>query len=223
MAQNLKIEGIYDQRTLKLLKSKGIRDFGFNFSPKSFNFIQEHVFLNELIPLLEPKDKIHLHFSRINDPMIQKVILDLNKAGVLKDNIFIDCDEGTEKSLEIGVNYYLNYNPELSLAACSSPYFCGMIFNFSFFEDLHRRGILNNFIANFYTHFKSHLTEDKQIVMRIDWNDNVFPSLFDYFDIDLMSFSINDKIEVCYRNVDLKKLTVEMELIEKNKNLTDNF
>jgi hypothetical protein len=82
---------------------------------------------------------------------------------------------------------------------------------------------LNNFIANFYTHFKKHFTEDKQIVLRIDWNDNVFPSLFDYFDIDLMSFSINDKIEVCYRNVDLKKLTAEMEHIEKNRNLTDNF
>lgn len=223
MAQNLKIEGIYDQRTLKLLKSKGVRDFGFNFSPKSFNFIQEHIFLSELIPLLDPSDRIHLHFARINDPMINKVVLDLERSGVQKENIYIDCDEGTEKSYELGINYYLNYHPELSPAACEGPKFCGLIFNFSFIEDLHRRGILNNFIANFYTYFKKHLTDDKQIVMKIDWNDNVFPSLFDYFDIDLMSFSINDKIEVCYRNVDLKKLTAEMDMIEKNKNLFDNF
>ena len=223
MTQNLKIEGIYDQRTLKLLKSKGVRDFGFNFSPKSFNFIQERVFLNELIPLLDPKDKIHLHFSKINDPMIQKVIHDLKKAGIDKDNIYFDCDEGTEKSNEIGINYFLNYSPDVNHTACEGSEFCGFIFNFSFFEDLHTRGILNNFIANFYTYFKKYLIEDKLIILRIDWNDNVFPSLFDYFDIDLMSFSINDKIEVCYRNVDLNKLSVEMELIEKNKNLVDNF
>ena len=223
MTQNLKIEGIYDQRTLKLLKSKGIRDFGFNFCPKSFNFIQERVFLNELIPLLDPKDKIHLHFSRINDPMIQKLLLDLQKAGVVKDNIYFDCDEGTEKSREIGIKYFLNYSPEINHISCEGSEFCGFIFNFSFFEDLHIRGILNNFIANFYTHFKKYLIEDKLIILRIDWSDNVFPSLFDYFDIDLMSFSINDKIEVCYRNVDLKKLSIEMELIEKNKNLIDNF
>ena len=117
----------------------------------------------------------------------------------------------------------MNYFPELTPAACEGPNFRGLIFNFSFFEDLHKRGILNNFIANFYTYYKKHLSEDKQIVMRIDWNDNVFPSLFDYLDIDLMSFSINDKIEVCYRNVDLKKLTEEMDVIEKNKNLSDNF
>lgn len=223
MAQNLKIEGIYDQRTLKLLKSKGLRDFGFNFSPKSFNFIQEHIFIEQLIPLLDPKDRVHLHFAKVSDPMIQKVLMDLKKGGIQSENIFIDCEDGTEKSSEHGVNYFLNYTPELPISACESELFCGLIFNFSFFEDLHHRGILNNFIANFYTHFRRHLSEDKQIVLRIDWNDNVFPSLFDYFEIDLMSFSINDKIEVCYRNVDLKKLTQEMDLIEKNKNLTDNF
>ncbi len=223
MVQNLKIEGIYDQRTLKLLKSKGVRDFGFNFSPKSFNFIQERVFLNDLIPLMDPKDKIHLHFSRINDPMIQKVILDLQNAGFEKDNIYFDCDEGTELSREIGIKYFINYYPEIDHCACDDPGFCGIIFNFSFFEDLQAKGVLNNFIANFYTHFKKYLVEDKLIVLRIDWSDNVFPSLFEYFDIDLMSFSINDKIEICYRNVDLNKLSEEMKLIENNKNLLDNF
>jgi hypothetical protein len=223
MGHNFKIEGIYDQRTLKLLKAKSLRDFGFNFSPKSFNFIQEHVFLNQLIPLLDPKDRIYLHFSRSNDPMIGKVLLDLSKIGVLKENIYIDCDEWSDSPQKLGVNYYLNYASDMKLENCSSPLFAGMIFNFSFFEDLHRRGVLNNFIANFYTHHKKYLTDEKKIILRIEWNDNVFPSLFEYLDIDLMSFSINSQIEVCYRNVDLKKLAVEMELIEKNKHLADNF
>lgn len=223
MSQKFKIEGIYDQRTLKLLKAKNLRDFGFNFSPKSFNFIQEYVFLNELIPLLDPKDKIYLHFSRSNDPMILKVLTDLFKVGIQKENIFIDCDEWSDDPGKLEINYYLNYTTDMNLEHCKNSLFSGMIFNFSFFEDLHRRGILNNFIANFYTHYKKHLTDDKKIIVRIEWSDNVFPSLFDYLDIDLMSFSINSQIEVCYRNVDLKKLSSEMELIEKNKHLNDNF
>ena len=101
MTQNFKIEGIYDQRTLKLLKAKGLRNFGFDFSPKSFNFIQEHVFLNELIPLLDPLDRIHLHFIRSNDPMIVKVIADLQKVGIQKENIYIDTDEWDKEALNL--------------------------------------------------------------------------------------------------------------------------
>lgn len=223
MTQNFKIEGIYDQRTLKLLKARGLRNFGFNFSPKSFNFIQEHIFLNDLIPLLDPSDRIHLHFTRSNDPMIPKVIEDLGKVGIQKENIYIDSDEWDKEALNLGINYYLNYYPELDLSLCNSPQFSGLIFNFSFFEELHHKGVLKNFIMNFYTHFKNYLTEDKQIILHVDWSDNVFPSLFDYLDFDLMSFSINSKIEICYRNVDLKKLTTEMDLIEKQTLLSKDF
>lgn len=223
MAQDFKIEGIYDQRTLKLLKQKGLRDFGFNFSPRSFNFIQEHIFLSDLIPLLDPLDRIHLHFDRSNDPMIKKVLEDLKKAGFNPENVYIDCDEWSERPETMGVKYYLTYHPELDISQCRGENFSGMIFNFSYFEELHQRNVLNNFISNFYTHFSKVLTDDKKIVLRMDWNSNIMPSLFDYFEFDLMSFSINSKIEVCYRNVDLKKLTTEMDLIKKNTHSLDNF
>lgn len=223
MDHKFKIEGIYDQRTLKLLKSRQVRDFGFNFSPKSFNFIQEHVFLNDLIPLLEPLDKIYLHFTRSNDPMIRKVLEDLKKAGIQNTNLFLECDEWPTDPNSFGIKYFLNYYPEIEIKNCLGENFSGMIFNFSFFEDLHQRGVLNNFIANFYTHYKKYLTDEKKLIVKIEWNDNVFPSLFDYLDIDLMSFSINSQMEVCYRNVDLKKLANEMEMIKQNKSLMDNF
>lgn len=223
MTQNLKIEGIYDLRTLKLLKSKGLKDFGFNFSPKSFNFVQEYVLLEQLTPILEPSDRLHLHFVRDNDPMISKAILDLSKAGIDKENIFLYCDEWSELPAQHQVNYFLNYYPEINPAYFKSQYFSGLVFDFNFFEDLHHNGILNNFVSNFYTHFEKILDDDKKIVLKIDWNSNVMPSLFDYFEFDLVSFSINSKIEVCYRNVDLKKLTEEMVLIEKNRTFVSKF
>lgn len=223
MEHDLKIEGIYDQRTLKLLKEKGLRDFGFNFSPKSFNFIQEHVFINELIPLLDPNDRIHLHFVRSNDPMIEKVINDAERAGVTRNHIYIECDEWVNEPETFGVYYYLNHHSQLDLNQCKGDFFAGIIFDFSYFNELHGRGVLNNFITNFYTHFSKVLTKDKKIILRADWNTNIFPSLFDYFDFDLLSLSINSKIEICYRNVDLTKLTKEMELIEKTINFDNRF
>jgi hypothetical protein len=223
MNSHLKIEGIYDQRTLKLLKAQGLKDFGFDFSPKSFNFIQEHIFLSELVPLLGPQDSVHLHFSRSNDPMIKKVIEDLKGSNIQRDNIFLDCDEWSSAPVENGLNYYLNYCLELDSANCSGDLFKGIVFQFSFLEELHRKNILNNFISNFYTKFNHLLGDDKKIIVRIDWNENVFPSLFDYFEIDLLSFTINSKIEICYRNVDLKKLTNEMGLLKKRRVSIDNF
>lgn len=223
MDHDLKIEGIYDQRTLKLLKDKGLRDFGFNFSPKSFNFIQEHVFLNELVPLLEPKDRLHLRFTRSNDPMIEKVIKDTTASGIARENIYIECDEWSDSPEKLGVHYYLNHHSQLDLNQCKGDMFAGIIFDFSYFEELHSRGVLNNFITNFYTHFTKVLTKDKKIILKADWNNNIFPSLFDYFDFDLLSLSINSKIEVCYRNVDLNKLTKEMDLIEKTINSDNSF
>lgn len=216
MAHNFKIEGIYDQRTLKLLKTQGLKDFGFNFSPKSFNFIQEHVFLDELVPLLDGNDNIHLHFSRSNDSMIAKVLADLAKTGFKSENVYLNCDEWTDIPHNHGIKFYLNYSSDINMSYCNSEYFSGMIFDFAFFEDLHIRGVLNNFITNFYTHFNKLLNNEKKIILRIDWSSNVFPTLFDYFDFDLMSFPINSKIEICYRNVDLKKLASEMAMIEKN-------
>lgn len=223
MNSNLKIEGIYDQRTLKLLKTRGLKDFGFDFSPKSFNFIQEHIFLKDLVPLLDSQDSVHLHFSRSNDPMIKKVIDDLKGSNIKKENIFLDCEEWFNPPSECGLNYYLNYYPELETSACSGELFKGIVFQFSFLEDLHRKNVLKNFISNFYTKFNHLLDEEKKIIVKMDWNHNVFPSLFDYFEIDLLSYSINSKIEICYRNVDLKKLTNEMILFKKNIESSHKF
>lgn len=223
MAHNFKIEGIYDQRTLKLLKTKGLKDFGFNFSPKSFNFIQEHVFLEQLVPLLDESDTLHLQFTRSNDPMILKVLTDLKKNGIKADQISVVCDEWSQHPSETGCAYYLNYVKDLDMNLCRHELFKGMIFDFSLFEEMHHNGSLNKFITNFYHQFNGLLDGDRKIILKLDWDSNVMPSLFDYFDFDLMSFSINSKIEICYRNVDLKKLTAEMSLIEKTKNSPDRF
>jgi hypothetical protein len=54
------------------------------------------------------------------------------------------------------------------------------------------------------------------MLLKVDWHNNLLTSLLDLFEFNLLSFPINSKIEVCYRNVDLKKLSFEMNLLKKN-------
>lgn len=217
MGQNLRIEGIYDKRTVKYLKNQGLKDFCFDFSPKSFNFIQEYVFLEQILNLLDASDRIFLHFSRSNDPMVGKLINDLKKSEKSLNNVFFEFDEWSKEAsaLDFEYNYLLNFSKDSDSLKLVGRNFKGFIFNFEFFEELHRSNLLNNFASNFYTRFHSIINEKSFMVLKIDWNNNLLASLFDLFEFNLLSIPINSKIEVCYRNVDLNKLSSEMEVLQK--------
>ncbi|MDO9182994.1 MAG: hypothetical protein Q7U04_11330 [Bacteriovorax sp.] len=218
MIQKLRIDGIYDKRTLQHLKSLGLKDFCFDFSPRSFNFIQEYVFLEQILNLLDESDRIFLHFTRSNDPMVMKLILDLKKNGQSLKNVYFEFDEWSEEvsPIDFENNYLINFSKDCDAAKLIGKNFKGFIFSFNFFGDLHSSKLLNNFASNFYTRYQSRLAEESLLLLKIDWNDNLIPSLFELFEFDLISFPINSKIEICYRNVDLKKLSNEMQILQKS-------
>lgn len=222
MEQKLRIEGIYDKRTLNHLKMQGLKDFCFDFSPTSFNFIQEYVFLEQILSLLDPSDRVFLHFGRSNDPMVKKLIEDLLKSGKSLDNVYFEFDVWSEnfEAINFEYNYLLNFSKDTDPSKSIGVNFKGFIFNFSFFEDLHRSSLLNIFASNFYTRYNTKLTDQSLMLLKIDWDSNLLSSLFDLFEFNLLSFPINSKIEVCYRNVDLNKLNTEMSLLRKNSYVT---
>ncbi len=225
MEQKLRIEGIYDKRTMKHLKDQGLKDFCFDFSPKSFNFIQEYVFLEQILNLLDSTDRIFLRFARSNDPMVGKLIDDLRKSGHTLGNVFFEFDEWSKEvsALDFSFNYLLNFSKDSDPTKLMGKNFKGFSFNFEFFEELHRSNLLNNFASNFFTRYSSRINDDCLMLLKIDWHHNLLASLFDLFEFDLLSFPINSKIEVCYRNVDLKKLNSEMEVLQKNTHIFRNL
>lgn len=210
MANALKIDGIYDSRTLKFLQSLGVHKFGFNFDPRSFNFVQEYVFIEQLVPLLSSRDQITLSFTRSSDPMIAKVLVDLKNAGVSADRVSIICQEWNGEVLLPDTGFYLYYGQAEEKTLTGNPLFKGFIFDYSLFEEVHTKGLLHNFITNFYTRF-GRLVDDRECILATLWQDNIFPGLPEIFDFDTLSLPINSDIEICYRNVDLKKLGRELE------------
>lgn len=211
MNNRLRVEGLYDSRTLKFLKGLGINQFTFDFNPRSFNFIQEYVFVEQLIPLLSTHDLITISFPRSNDPMIIKVLGDLKKYGFDLKNVRLDCSEWPVSAHEMNVPYYLNYTPQLDMTAVKSQNFKGFIFDYSLFEGMKSEGVLRAFASNYYTRFGV-IASNVETILKVHWRDNIFPSLVDLFDFNTLSLPINTDIEVCYRNVDLKKLQKEMDV-----------
>lgn len=216
MDYKLRIEGIYDKRTLKFLKQKGVKDFTFDFSPTSFNFIQEYVFL-DLLKLLDSNDRIFLHFNRSNDPMVSLLCEHLKKEGIGFDNIFFEFDAwSTDKSVsDFQYNYLLKYSDGIDYLKYINERFKGFVFCYSFFENLNHLNLIQNFCTTFFTRYH-HSIDNGLLILKIDWNDNVRTTLFEYFDFNFLSLPINNKIEICYRNVDLNKLGHEMAIFQRN-------
>ena len=218
MVQKLRIEGIYDKRTLLHLKSLGLKDFCFDFSPKSFNFIQEYVFLEQILIALSPTDRVFLHFKRSNDPMVLKLIDDLIKSGQNLENVYFEFDEWSSdlRPIDFNYNFLLNFSNDTDPMKLMGKNFQGFIFNFNFFQELYQSNLLHNFAINFYTRYHTLIDDHRLMLLKIDWQNDLLASLFEYFEFNLISFPINSQIEICYRNVDLKKLSSEMEIFKKN-------
>src|SRR5688572_29054187 len=64
MKPSIKFSGIYDLRTMKFLKGKGLQSFAFDFDPKSFNFLQGHLFQDILRENFSPLDHYSLSFGK---------------------------------------------------------------------------------------------------------------------------------------------------------------
>jgi len=225
MAYRVRIDGIYDQRTLKHLKLSGVKDFCFEFSPKSFNFVQEHVFLEQLIPLFSEDDRVFVHFNRSNDPMVMKLGEDMARAGLDLKNVFFEFDvwSADMDPQKFNYNYLLYFSNDQDVSKGIGNNFCGFFFDFSFFEDLYHKNVLQRFASNFYTRFGTSIDESKFFIMKMNWSSNLITSLFDFFEFTTIAMPINSDIEICYRNVDLKKLSNEMLLLKKNRLLRQEF
>lgn len=215
---DLQIDGIYDQRTIKCLLDEGIRRFVFDFRPTSFNFFQQHRFLDLIKSCYRADCHYLLHFSNEADFIVKKFIEDLSSLNLLNmDRTFslaFSDVHPMEYYEQFSMPYHLYYHRQVEHGLWKNSRFLrGIIYDFEFLNELHQGNGLLPFVQNF-----SQLIVGLQLVQTLvaDWNSNFFPSLFDYFDFDVVSYPINKKVEVCYRNVDLALLRKQIIICKNN-------
>ncbi len=209
MDKKVKICGIYDKRTIQRLKEIGTDQFSFDFRARSFNFLQQHSFM-DLQEELSLDEGLYLQFENEADFVIKKILDDLSSRRSLK-NVFLEFSDLQSADFydQFEVPYIWHYNFEYKSfdAIVSSKYASGFVLKFSDLLKLHEDGVLHNFCNNFHSQFIRHLSRDDfSLILELDWDSNLFSSISKYFDFDLISIPISNKVEICYRNVDLAKV-----------------
>ena len=217
MDKKVKISGIYDKRTIQRLKEVGINQISFDFRARSFNFLQQHSFM-ELQEELAIDESIYLQFENEADFVIKKIIDDLKHVRS-SNNLFLEfSDEQTSSYYDQFLTPYIwHYSLECkSLEAIEeSKYISGIVLKFSDLLKLHEDGVLHNFCNNFHSQFIKLLSNKEfKLILDLDWDSNLFSSISEYFDFDIISVAINNKVEVCYRNVDLAKVQTHVQYLK---------
>lgn len=202
-----RIDGLYDLRTLKELKAEGVDHFCFDFNPRSFNFVPEHVFLDLFIKVLSDMDKIFLHFVNNKDPMVLKISSEMKKRRGNLQNIFFEFDEYfNDYELPSEIKFLQLYGNSLFSLQKNLDNLAGFIFPYEQLAKLQDEAQLIKFYSNFFTHFNSYQLDSKLFVLKLGWNDKVTSACVDVFDFNIISLTLNSEVEVCYRNIDIIKL-----------------
>lgn len=209
------ISGIYDLRTLKSIQNESIKNFAFDFNPKSHTFIQEYVFKN-LLQFINSNEFVFIKCKNNEDYFIQTIISDLNNSSISLNRYCFIFDDITSKINDFKYPFMTYYQVNNIKIINSSEYLVGLIFNFDYLEKLFLDNTLNQFYNNLFLSFKkfSHL----KLVLDSSWNDSLITVMNDLFEFNYFIYNINNNVEVCYRNVNLVKLKTEINL--KKKELT---
>lgn len=210
----IRIDGVYDLRTLHSLQNIEIKDLGFDFRPLSFNFLQQYKFMDFVEDLKQSQTlnelKLYCHFCDESNDVIQKIKNDYLEL-YPKDQLMLEFSDFREASFyrNLEHDFIWHYKAEFGvLDILKVPNLRGIVLDYHFLHQLHLDGVFDAFFNHFMQQILPKLrTPGFQLILHCDWDSDLFPSLFDFVDFQMITLSINSKIEVCYRNVDISKAT----------------
>lgn len=219
MESNFKISGIYDLRTMTFLKSKGITAFSFDFNPRSLNFLQGHLFREIVHEHYSTQDHYTLRFQDTTLANLKNTINDFLIASGQSvgsvSNLRIEIgEEQTDLISDIGlpVNLRVNLNSNLEALATHTNV-QGMVIHYAdlALDKDHTKAL--HFLNRLFL-MKSR-KDNFQVDLTLGLEENISRSIFDFYSFNHIDISINRKLEVCYRNVNLALLEKEISTFEK--------
>ena len=200
-----------------MLEGMKINDFSFDLRPKSFNFVQEYVLLDIIKEIYRPWNRYYLHFENEKDYVIKKILADVKESAVKTDsatdlieNLFLEFSDG------LTVQYYESFKTPYVFHLderhrfeefLASKYLRAINLSYSYLHHLHQGGKLGEFAGSFLKLIKRFEQHQKiEVMLSMDWNEDIVPSLFHYFQFNVISLPLNHKVELSYRNLDYELL-----------------
>lgn len=216
MTSRIKLNGHYDLKTIELARSNGIKDFGFDFRPRSFNFLQNYKFVEMLDQIYHHSHRYYLVFESETDNVLNRFMEDVKKVfaahGALEkfeEQVFLEFTDLRESSFysSLPMGFYWRVENELALKeVLKSKNLRGLILSFSMLERLQAQGALFQFIGTLSKGISQY--ESKvEVGVDLPWSADVFPSLFEFITFDFYNLSIDSNVESSYRHIDQGKLS----------------
>ena len=221
--KRIRIEGIYDFKTLSILKEEEIEDFGFDFRPKSFNFLQQHCFMDMIRNFYDLKCKYYFHFSNESSCVIQKITTDLRKGLSLDQKqwqsfyLEFSGQEKPEEMISYKMPFLWHYRPrENASEILRSHLLKGIVLNYDFIQNIHESQRIYSFLQTFLHSTATFFSKNEgELFLRRNWSSDIFPSLYELFDFSVISLPINNHIERAYRHVDIEKMKQQLEPLRR--------
>lgn len=204
MDHRIRLEGIYNQNIISTLSRGEINDITFDFRPKSFNFIQLHIF-EEMIDTLGPTERAFLQFNAEKHLVIDEIVKTIpdrfHHVFKLEINAPVNFDYFNQLPLPFFWKFDLNENWKELL---SLPNLGGFVFSFQTIKELHEQNLLMDFFRHFYQECQMNNRSDIELILSLDWDSDLFPSLLDIVDFSTISLPLNFHVESSYRQFDQK-------------------
>jgi len=218
MESQFRLEGIYNTQSLSFFMSFGVKEWSFDFRPKSFNFIQQYVF-NDCINLLQNSLATHsvsMRFLNEKDFMVDKIVNDLKEISPLK-NITFELSETSDvaHAERNKIPFYWHYNFRLDSAVYQNPLLKGIILSAADCQRMQESNTLGRFIIEFSKLKTEGMFKNQELILHFDWTQELMSSVLDFLPIDAFSLPINHQIETGYRQVNQELFKDHWTLLQK--------
>lgn len=197
MMTALSLSGLYSISNLKWFESLGHDSFELDLRPRSFQFLP-HYQAHELMNTAAPTTKFRIHFENENSLLVDKFIADCNHAAVtyiFSGERDIDIFAGIKRPFLIEIN--AQNAPLLKTSELvSTNYFKGFIFDYSY---LHFE-LMNSNLAELLKQLVPWLARGTfELGPKFKFDQDVAPSLWDYFQFNACTLDLSSKVETGYR------------------------
>lgn len=211
----MKIDGVYDKETIKLLGRHGVHDFSFDFRPKSFNFIQAYQVESILSHGFDIS--VFLQFAGEKDFVIQKILQDLDQR-LQADRTYLEFSDGAGPAFYDTFQrpYFVHLDDyrKVTKDFLSGEYLVGVIFHYQLLSDALNAGSLPELAALYYKALGPRSSSVKTFLKR-GWESDVFVSIDEFFSFEAICLPIDSCVETQFRCVDVGRVEQAIRFLNK--------
>lgn len=197
---NFILKGVCQDSTIKKLEGSSlVSDIGFDFRPKSFNFVQSYK-VQELVKQCSEIKSFSLIFEDEKDFVVTEKFKEVSNVLIEDQSLYLEF-AGTQmlESFEkLQIPYFWHYQDQEKISNIKNTSFLKkIIFRHSDLEYLNSKGELFGFFQLFSDHF-----DRIQFEIQIDWNTELILSILEFINIPIFSIEITNIVEKSYQRPD---------------------